>query len=123
MLDAVRVVDGTTVMLKRISNTTSAQELDIHRHLLGADADPSCKQHIVPIYEVLQIDDSPTESIVVMPYLRPSSDPRFRTVEEAVEFFRQIFEVKDFTKLRPSADSEATPGCAIHASPPCCSPV
>ena len=54
------------------------------------------RNHCVPVYEVLQVPD-PTgdddEIIIVMPLLRPFYNPRFKSVGEAVEFFRQIFEV------------------------------
>lgn len=95
MLDATRVTDGAMVMLKRVSSTTYPQELQIHHHLLSAQVDGmnESDKHIVPIYAVLQVPDSSSESIIVMPYLRPSSDPEFNTVEEAVEFFRQVFKV------------------------------
>lgn len=55
--------------------------------------------HCVPIYEVLQIPDSDldNEVIIVMPLLRPFDEPRFKSVGEAAEFLRQIFEVTEVT--------------------------
>ena len=94
MLDATRESDGEMVMLRRISSINHPNEQQIHEYLLeqNLDIDTSGRKHIVPIHQVLQVPDSP-ESIVVLPYLRPSSDPPFLTVEEAVEFFKQIFKV------------------------------
>ena len=49
--------------------------------------------HCVPIYDVLALDDDHDFVIIVMPLLRPYTNPRFDTIGEAVECFRQLFEV------------------------------
>jgi hypothetical protein len=47
----------------------------------------------VPIYDVLQVLDEDDRVLLVMPLLREYSSPRFDTFGEAVDFFKQIFEV------------------------------
>ncbi|GBE80555.1 hypothetical protein SCP_0302700 [Sparassis crispa] len=70
ILDAVREKDGTVVILKKVKK----------------------RNHSDPIFEVLQdpLDDDIV--LLVMPLLRLYDDPRFETVGEAVEFFRQMIE-------------------------------
>ena len=51
------------------------------------------RNHSVPIYEVLQLPDDDDKLILVMPLLKEYQIPRFDTIGEVVEFFRQIFEV------------------------------
>lgn len=46
------------------------------------------------MYDVLDVPDEPDCKLIVMPFLRTFYDPRFLTVGEAVEFFRQAFEVR-----------------------------
>lgn len=43
----------------------------------------------------MQDPQDPDIQIIVMPFLRPYNDPKFGTVGEAVEFFRQAFEVRE----------------------------
>lgn len=47
----------------------------------------------MPVYEILRIPDDQENVLLVMPLLREFDDPRFDTFGEAVECFRQIFEV------------------------------
>jgi len=54
------------------------------------------RNHCIPIYEVLDLPEDSQRCILVMPLLRAYNDPRFKSVGEAVEFFRQIFEGLQF---------------------------
>jgi hypothetical protein len=47
----------------------------------------------VPVLEVLQDLEDEDLQLMVMPFLRPYDEPRFDTFGEAVECFRQLFEV------------------------------
>ena len=51
------------------------------------------RNHTVPLLDVVNLPNS-GESMFVMPLLRRFDDPPFVTVGEAVEFFRQLFEVR-----------------------------
>ena len=53
------------------------------------------RNHCVPILDVLTVPDTADMVIHVMPLLKPYGNPPFETYEEAVEFFRQAFEVRD----------------------------
>ena len=91
-MDATRISDNAMVSLKRmedgleneIASYFSTEPLASHPH-----------NHCVPVYEVLRVPDLDNVVIVVMPQLRPFNKPRFKSVGESVEFFRQIFEVSE----------------------------
>lgn len=49
--------------------------------------------HCVPVYDVLSVPDEEDRVIIVMPLLQEYLRPPFGTIGEAVECFRQLFEV------------------------------
>lgn len=89
-MDATRISDNSLVSMKRVDNPL---ENEINAHLSTEPFVSHPHNHCVPVYEVLEIPDLQDEVIVVMPLLRPFNEPQFKSVGEAVEFFRQIFEV------------------------------
>ncbi|KAJ3480769.1 hypothetical protein NLI96_g8114 [Meripilus lineatus] len=95
-MDATRISDNALVMMK-LMNDSLENEIALYFSTEPLASHP--RNHCVPIYEVLHVPD-PTgdddEIIIVMPLLRPFYDPRFKSVGEAVEFFRQIFEGLQF---------------------------
>ncbi|KAJ7143407.1 hypothetical protein C8R43DRAFT_1109089 [Mycena crocata] len=90
VIDAVCVSDGSNVLLKKIKNDVHPHEVEIGK--LFTDLGPSPSNHCIPILRVLQPPDDDNISIIVMPLLRKYDSPRFDTIGEAVEFFRQMFE-------------------------------
>ncbi|KAJ6516594.1 hypothetical protein C8R47DRAFT_1172841 [Mycena vitilis] len=112
-LDAV--CDGSRVMLKKRQSRLS---------LLLRDGGPSGNDHCVPILHALYPPDDDNVIILVRPLIRWYDNPRFDTIGEVVEFFRQIFEGLQFMhqnhaahrsrnrlhspKLKPNSYSRAT---------------
>lgn len=96
-MDAVRTSDGELVALKSTHRKTHPFELDIATMLSSEPLRSHPSNHCVPILDVLDVPDQEDTTIIVMPLLRQFNDPPFRTVGEAVEFFRQVFEVRDPT--------------------------
>jgi len=96
VLDATRISDGETVALKRISRKIHPYEVDISRMFSMEPLASDPRNHCVPIYEVLQVPDDSDIVLLVMPLLRSYNNPRFDTVGEAVEYFRQIIEGLQF---------------------------
>jgi hypothetical protein len=93
-MDATRISDGKLVMLKRIKNASMHRfEVEIGEFFSAEPQASDARNHCVPILEVLQDLDDEGSSILVMPFLRPYDDPQFDTFGEAVECFRQLFEV------------------------------
>ncbi|KAI0786600.1 hypothetical protein C8Q75DRAFT_808135 [Abortiporus biennis] len=52
--------------------------------------------HCVPLYEVLDVPDTPGTSILVFPLLQFNDEPQFETVGEVIDYFRQVFEGLQF---------------------------
>ncbi|TBU31671.1 kinase-like domain-containing protein [Dichomitus squalens] len=92
ILDATRISDGNMVGLKRIHQTAHPYEVEIANFLSSEPLLSDQRNHSVHIYEVLDVPDDDDMKILVMPMLRAFYDPRFLTVGEAVELFRQCFE-------------------------------
>ncbi|KAG5338565.1 hypothetical protein C0989_007024 [Termitomyces sp. Mn162] len=94
LMDATRA-DGTLVMLKAIHPTRSPDEIPIGK-LLSSERFASPRNHCVPYLEVIDPPDGSDEVFVVLPLLVRMEALPFKTVGEAVEFFRQIFEGLEF---------------------------
>jgi len=95
-MDATRVSDGEVVALKHISTKFHPYEVDIGRMFSREPLASDPRNHCVPIYEVLQFPDDSDSVLLVMPLLRSYNNPRFDTVGETVEFFRQVIEGLQF---------------------------
>ena len=80
-------------MLKRVSHNEHPYEKEISLFFSSEEiaSHPQC--HCVSIYDVLDIPEDEEHFILVLPLLREYDDPRIKSIGEAVEFFRQIFEV------------------------------
>jgi hypothetical protein len=98
-MDATRISDGKTVMLKRIKRSVHPFEIEIAQFFNTQPQASDPRNHCVPILEVLQDPEDEASSILVMPFLRPYSNPKFDTYGEAVECFRQLFEVCSLRSL------------------------
>ncbi|EIW62688.1 uncharacterized protein TRAVEDRAFT_69009 [Trametes versicolor FP-101664 SS1] len=92
VLDATRISDDTVVTLKKIQTSEHPYEVDICRFFSSEPRASDPANRCVPVYDVLDVPDDPDCKLIVMPFLRKFFDPRFLTVGEAVEFFRQAFE-------------------------------
>ncbi|GBE80574.1 predicted protein [Sparassis crispa] len=92
VLDATRISDGEIVALKKVSISLHPYEVEIGHIFSSEPSSLDHRNHCVPIYEVLQVPDQDDIVLLVMPLLRDYKEPRFQTVGEAVEYFRQVFE-------------------------------
>lgn len=90
---AERVSDGELLTLKRFPKSVFPYETEIGQYFSTPPISEDPRNHCVPIYDALQVPDADDICLLVMPRLRAHDDPRFDTVGEGVEFFRQIFEV------------------------------
>jgi hypothetical protein len=113
VLDATRISDGEFVMLKAVRRNDHPFEVEIARYLMSEPLRSDPMNHCVPILDVLNVPDDPRD-IIVMPLLRPFSDPPFETFGEVVGCLRQLFEVLVVT-LSPSAADTLILGSLFHA--------
>ncbi|KAF4588476.1 hypothetical protein EYR40_010027 [Pleurotus pulmonarius] len=105
---AERVSDGELLTLKRISKSVFPHEIEIGQYFSTPPISEDPYNHCVPIYDALQVPDDGDIHLLVMPRLRPHDDPRFDTVGEGVEFFRQIFWGLKFMHEHHIAHRDAT---------------
>lgn len=92
-VDAFQTAKGRPVMLKKVDKTKSFFELEISRFLSSEPRASDSRNHCVPILDVLGIPDNEDVAVLVMPPLHRYNDPKHRSIDEAFEFFRQLFEV------------------------------
>ena len=78
--------------MKRFSRTRDPYEKDITLFLSSEPAKSHPRNHSIPVHEIIDVPDE-EYSIIVMPLLDSFDNPRFETVGEVLECFRQIFEV------------------------------
>jgi len=111
LLDATRIADGKFVYLKLIKKSVHPFEADIGFFFSSETLASKPRNHCVPIYEVLQLPDDDDKIILVMPLLREYYNPQFETVGEVVEFFHQVFEVREDLMPLPSLSDIAHRAC------------
>ena len=92
IVDATRISDGETVILKRFSRTRDPDEKNISMFLSSEPAKSHPRNHSILLYEVLDVPRT-DNSILVLPLMTRFYQPEFETVGEVLECFRQIFEV------------------------------
>ncbi|KAK7681804.1 hypothetical protein QCA50_015151 [Cerrena zonata] len=95
VIDATRLSDGETVMLKQVSHNLDPHETEITMFLASEPAKSHPRNHSIPIYEVLEVPGEDL-TILVMPVLDYFFKPRFETVGEVLECLRQVFEGLQF---------------------------
>ncbi|KAJ7153520.1 hypothetical protein C8R43DRAFT_1235480 [Mycena crocata] len=95
LLDATRISDGAHVMLKMSRVNDYPDEVPIAEFLSSEASTADPRNHCVPIYETLHPNLSDI-TILAMPLLYGIQSPKFETIGEAVECFRQIFEGVQF---------------------------
>lgn len=92
LIDAIRLSDGETVMLKTFSREENPHEKEITRFLASEPAKSHPRNHSNVLYEVFDIPGEDM-SILVMSALDRFYEPGFDNIGEVLECLRQIFEV------------------------------
>ena len=95
IMDATRISDGAYMTLKTIKPSVHPYEEEICTYLSSEPLASEPKNHCVPICEVLQVPDVDDRIILVMPLLRAYNSPPLQTFGESVDFFQQVFEVRN----------------------------
>ena len=91
VLDATRIKDGKVVMIKRV--TAGSDEVAISQFLSTPEKQADPRNHAVPVLDYFVDDGDTGDAFIVMPLLRVFYDPPFSTVNEVIDFVRQILEV------------------------------
>lgn len=90
-MDAIRLVDGKQVFIKKVPSTSS--KLRIATYLSSPELRKDARNHCVPILEVLTDPEDSSISFLVMPLLRYIDQPEFDTVGCILDFVEQLLEV------------------------------
>lgn len=90
-MDAIRLVDGKQVFIKKVPSTSS--KLRITTYLSSPELRKDPRNHCVPILEVLTDPEDSSISFLVMPLLRYIDQPEFDTVGCILDFVEQLLEV------------------------------
>ncbi|TFK92741.1 hypothetical protein K466DRAFT_480048 [Polyporus arcularius HHB13444] len=109
IMDARRVSDGAVVMLKRVVKPINPYEVEITSMFSAEPLASDPRNHSIPVYEALQSPVDEDSVFLVMPLLREYTKPRFYTVGEAVECFRQLIEGLQFIHLNHVAHRDIMP--------------
>lgn len=91
IIDAVRIQDGASVALKKISKSLHPYEADIGKFFSTEPLASDPRNMCVPLLETLHPPDDEDTLLLVMPLLRRYDSPRFDTFGEAIHFFSTIF--------------------------------
>ncbi|KAH7907078.1 hypothetical protein BJ138DRAFT_1015103 [Hygrophoropsis aurantiaca] len=91
LIDATRISDGKFVILKIVKQSRHPFEADIGRFFMSKPLASDLNNHCVPIYDVLSVPQDEDRIILVMPLLRPYSNPPFDALSEVIDCIRQLF--------------------------------
>ncbi|KAF7301254.1 Protein kinase domain-containing protein [Mycena indigotica] len=92
IMDAHRIVDNKPVMFKTVRSSVHPDEVEIALMFSSPPLAANPRNHCIPILDVLQDPEDAQKQILVMPRFIEFSVPKFDTVGEVVDCFRQIFE-------------------------------
>jgi serine/threonine protein kinase len=92
-MDAIRIEDGASVVLKVVSKSEHPDEARIFQYFSSPELASDARNHCLPLLAQLSPPDDEDKVIFVMKLMRKYDSPRFDTFGEVVEFFRQMFEV------------------------------
>ena len=92
-MDAVRICDGTFVVMKVFDKTRFPDELKIATYFSSPELAHDPHNHCVHILDFFDLPNEPNKAIIVMPLLKSFHDPPFETVGEVVDCVGQLIEV------------------------------
>ncbi|KAI0041041.1 hypothetical protein FA95DRAFT_1565800 [Auriscalpium vulgare] len=91
VVDATRIVDGKQVFLKRLDDGCTPEEIEITTLFSSEQYRQHPKNHCIPVVETKRLEHL-SQTLLVLPRMRPYDNPRFRTFGEVVAFAKQIIE-------------------------------
>ncbi|KAJ3720084.1 kinase-like domain-containing protein [Lentinula raphanica] len=88
VMDALRMSDSLVVAIKRVKTG----EARIATLFSDNTHNRNPRNHCVRLLEVLPVPNEDNLNFLVMVWMRPIMDPRFRTIGEGVQFFKTMIE-------------------------------
>lgn len=80
-------------MLKRVKVNVHVEEAAIGQFFQTPELQNDPQNHCVPVFDVLPVPDNKDEVIIAQLLLRPWDNPPFDSVNEVMDFFKQVIEV------------------------------
>jgi len=94
--------DGSFVAMKCVNTLKYPDEVEIAKLFSTEPLRSNPSNYCVPILDILEVPDKPNTTIIVMPLLWDDEFlVPYDTIGEAVEHYRQIFEVRP-PEINPS---------------------
>ncbi|OCB91920.1 hypothetical protein A7U60_g788 [Sanghuangporus baumii] len=90
LIDAIRISDGMKVVIKAVRRDSTETSIGIFLSSPDLAKDP--RNHCVPILDVIRDESAPNLEFLVMPLLRPFNKPPFFSVDEMLDFMKQVLE-------------------------------
>ncbi|KAF7306345.1 Protein kinase domain-containing protein [Mycena indigotica] len=90
VLDAIRIADGTKVVLKRVD--TRDVELSVVQYLNSPNVRHHAHNRTALLLDTIPIPDDDNTILIVMPFLRVFNSPIFRHLQEVIEALRQFLQ-------------------------------
>ncbi|KAF7306329.1 Protein kinase domain-containing protein [Mycena indigotica] len=90
VLDAIRIEDGSKVVLKRVD--TRHVELPIIQYLNSPDRRHHADNRAAPLLDTIPIPDDDNTVLIVMPFLRLFNSPIFRHLREVIDALGQFLQ-------------------------------
>ena len=69
-------------------------ETEIALFLSSGENAQGCKNHCVPVLDVIREETKRPRDFLLLPLLRPFDDPPFFSVEEVLDFMKQTLQVR-----------------------------
>ena len=83
-------------MLKRVRKSDHPHEAELVRFFSQQPRASDYRNHVVPLYDVLQWPGDDDIVLLVLPYLVPLRNVRFETMRETLDCIRQLLDVSSF---------------------------
>ncbi|KAI0296110.1 kinase-like domain-containing protein [Multifurca ochricompacta] len=107
-MDAIRIRDGLPVMLKKVLPEEGPHELAINQLFSTSEMERQPHNHCAPLLDVIELERSGSQRLMVFPLLRRFDEPPIQTVGEFVAFFTQLCQGLQFMHQRNVAHRDCT---------------
>jgi len=94
IMDAIRMSDSSVVAMKHVrpSQHSGSSEIAVATLFSNDEHQSEEQNHCIRTLEVLPVPGSDEEKILIIPWMRKVDDPKFRTIGEVLQFFKEMIE-------------------------------
>ncbi|KAJ7652049.1 hypothetical protein DFH06DRAFT_540109 [Mycena polygramma] len=114
VLDAIRVADGSKVVLKRVRTWTS--EISLGRYFNSEEVLNDPHNRTYRLLDIIPLPDDDDFALIAMPFLRRFDSPIFQSLEEVTEAMLQFLQGLEFMHRHNVAHRDA---CSLNLMMDC----